>query len=227
MKKLLIFDVCNTIVNTNSTNEYINFLIEHNLWNKLYKNLLKNKYVLILFYFIHKYTHYNIHRKAIFKFFKWIKLDDVEKINYKFLKLYLSKKTKVMDILTKTKNINETDIFLISASINQPIDLLSEYLWVKSFSTKMTIKNKKYTGWVEHDLLWNKEFIIKKWAINLKKYHECNIYTDNTSDFNFIKYLNQSSIKSLKVYPVIKNNEQKKKRENFLFNNKVKHEFIY
>ncbi len=225
MKNLLIFDVCDTLVNTNSTTEYINFLINHNLWNKKYRKLLKNKYFLFCLHIIRKYTNIDIQRKITFRFFKWIYVHDEEKLKKEFFSLYLSKKTKIMDKLIESKDNKSNEVFLLSASINQPIDMLSQYLWVKSYSTKLVIKNNKYTGKVYYDLLWNKEYILKR-NINIYEYEKCMLYTDNLSDFPLIKHLKLNARK-LKVYPIIKNIQKENTWKNFLLDNNIDYEFIY
>ena len=160
MKKLVLFDVCKTLVNTNSTKEYICFLDSNNIWNKIYSRILKNRYLSILLYLINKYLNIDLSRELVFSFFKWISISNEDKLSKKFFNQYILKKTKIMDILIKYKKNKSYDIYLVSASINQPIDLLANHLWVWSFSTRLIVENNKYTWHVYHDLLWDKEYAL-------------------------------------------------------------------
>ena len=225
MKKIIFFDVCNTLVDTNSTVEYVNFLVKNNVGNEKCAKLLKNKYLSYFSYIVRKYTKYDLHRKITFKFFKWINIKDEKNLQSIFFNEYFSKRTKVMDILINSIDKKQNDIYLISASINQPIDLLSKHLGVKSFSSKLIIENDVYTWKAQYDLLWNKEYALKNSNISLNDYNECLFYTDNISDFSFIKFL-QIQSNNLKVYPIINNKRNITIRQKFLNNNEIKYEFI-
>lgn len=226
MKKLVLFDVCKTLVNTNSTKEYICFLDSNNIWNKIYSRILKNRYLSILLYLINKYLNIDLSRELVFSFFKWISISNEDKLSKKFFNQYILKKTKIMDILIKYKKNKSYDIYLVSASINQPIDLLANHLWVWSFSTRLIVENNKYTWHVYHDLLWDKEYALKNSDINMRGYDECFLYTDDISDFSLIKFLKLST-NHLKIFPIINNRINEKKRRKFLSNNKIDYEFIF
>ena len=70
-----------------------------------------------------------------------------------------------------------------------------------------------------------KEYALKNSNISLNDYNECLFYTDNISDFSFIKFL-QIQSNNLKVYPIINNKRNITIRQKFLNNNEIKYEFI-
>lgn len=225
MKSLILSDVCNTLIDLNSTYDYIKFLYHHNCWNKFLWKLLNNHYLWLFSYIVFKLTWFDLQRKLTPIFFKNIKKSDLSNINQNFRKFYISKRTKILDIIIKHKEKWEK-VILVSASINTPIHMLANYLWVDYYSSILEEKNEIYTWKLINDLLWNKEKLLKSKKLNIKQYKIVSFYTDNLTDIWFIKAIKKLA-KNSKFFIIIKSEKLKRKWLNTLSSNNIKnYEFI-
>jgi phosphoserine phosphatase len=225
MKKLILTDVCDTLIDLNSTYDYIKFLCKHNYWNKFLWKLLNNRYFWLFSYITFRLTWLDPQRKLTFYFFKNMKIDDLKKINQSFRKFYISKKTKILDKIIEHKN-KWDKVVLVSASVNPPIDMLWSYLWVDYFSSELEEKDWIYTWKVKEDYLWNKESLFVSKKLDNSKYDNVSFYTDNLSDIWFITFIQKLS-KNSNFYLIIKSERIKNKRLKLLHSNNIKnYEFI-
>lgn len=226
MKYLILSDVCDTLIDLNSTYDYIKFLYKHSYWNKFFWFLLNNYFFKLFSFIILKLTKYDIHRRLTFIFFKNIKKNWLNDINQDFRNFYISKKTKILDRIIEHKDKWDKTI-LVSASINPPIDMLGNYLWIDYYSSKLEEKNWIYTGRIKIDLLWNKEHLLASNELDVSKYDKVVFYTDNLSDIWFIKAI-QELAKSHKFCLIIKHEKIRNKRIKLLHAYNIKnYEFIY
>lgn len=226
MCRLVLSDVCDTLIDLNSTYDYIKFLYTHNYWNKILWKILNNRSFNLFSYILNRIIWIDFQRKLTPLFFKGIKKSNFSNINKDFREFYISKRTKILDKIIDHKN-KWDKVVLVSASINPPIDMLSNYLWIEHYSSILE-ENKewKYTWKIKNDLLWNKESLLKTKKLNLKKYNNVVFYTDNLSDIWFIKAI-QRLAKSYKFYLIIKHEKIRNKRTNLLHTNNIKnYEFI-
>lgn len=225
MNNLVLSDVCDTLIDLNSTYDYIKFLCKHNYWNKLLWFLLNNYFFKLFSFVIFKITKYDIHRKLTFIFFKNIKRNSLNLINQDFRDFYISKRTKILDKIIEHNNKWEK-VVLVSASINPPVDMLWNYLWIDYYSSILEEKNWIYTWKIKNDLLWNKESLLISKELDINKYETVVFYTDNLSDIWFIKSI-QNLSKNSKFYIVLKPEKLKNKRLKLLNSNNIKnYEFI-
>jgi len=222
MKKLYLFDVCWTIVNLNSTYEYINFLIDK--WiKKYYKIFFFKRYIWIVYYILEKIFRKDFKRNLAVRFLKWLKEDNLIKINkefYKYYKKYIN--LNIIETLLDKNKYNDT--YLLSASINPPIDFLKKDLNINGFSSVLWINNWKYNWKLDFDLLGKKENIFKEKLIEINLYDEIHFFTDNTEDISIINYFIKNN-KKIYAHIVIYNNKYYWKK--YFKNNNIKHEFIY
>ncbi len=225
MKNLILSDVCDTLVDLNSTYDYIKFLCNHNYWNK-FLGFLLNNYLFKLFSFIfYKITRYDIHRNLTFYYFKNMKKVDLKDINQQFRNYYLSKKTNILDSIIDHKN-KWDKVVLVSASINPPIDMLWSYLRVDYFSSELEEKDWIYTWKIKEDYLWNKESLFLSKKLDISKYDNVSFYTDNLSDIWFITFIQKLS-KNSNFNLIIKSEKIKNKRLKLLHSNNIRnYEFI-
>lgn len=222
---LILSDVCDTLIDLNSTYDYIKFLYKHNYWNKFIWFLLNNYFFKLFSFIISRLTRYDIHRKLTFIFFKNIKIDSLDDINQDFRNFYISKKTKILDKIIKHKD-KWDKVILVSASINPPIDMLGNYLWIDYYSSILEEKKWIYTWRTKNDLLWNKECLLNSKELNINNYDNVAFYTDNLSDIWFIKSI-QNLSKNSTFYIILKPEKLKNKRLKLLNSNNIKnYEFI-
>lgn len=225
MTHLILSDVCDTLIDLNSTYDYIKFLCKHNYWNKVLWKLVNNRYFWFLCYVAFRFTWLDLQRKLTFLFFKNMKIEDLNKINQSFRKFYISKRTNILDKIIEHKD-KWDKIVLVSASINPPIDMLWNYLWVEYFSSELEEKKWIYTWKVKKDLLWNKETLLISKKLDISKYDNVSFYTDNLSDIWLIMFIQKFS-KNSKFYLIIKSEKKRNKWLKLLHSNKIKnYEFI-
>lgn len=219
--QLIIFDVCNTLVDTNSTFSYVDYLIWK--WIKpKYKFLFHNKYIWYLHTLLYILFHFDSKIYLVKKYFKGLNVDKIESYSKEFYKWYENKIFPNMFDLIKSEK-NRSKVILLSASINQPIDFLKSKFWIEWFSSVLEEKNGIYTWNVEEPLRWNKESIFEKWYLKLSNYSWITFYTDNLDDIWLIRYLNNHN-KNVNICIVPYRN--KKYWNNYFINNKYKYEFV-
>ena len=188
MNKLVIFDVCNTLVDTNSTFSYVDYLL--NKWIKPWYRIFFHSRFLGYFYTI-LYLLFKFDSKIFLtkKYFKWLSVKKITALSWEYYEWYENKIfPHMLEIINKEKS--KAKIILLSASINQPIDYLKDKFQIEWFSSILEEKDGFYTWRVQQSLWWNKEQIFKKWKVNLNNYWSVDLYTDNIDDCWLIKYLN-------------------------------------
>ena len=196
-KHLIILDVCNTLVNTNSTFSYIYFLLDK--WIKSrYKILFHNRILCYFYNLIYKFLHFDIRIFLTKKYFKWLNVNKIKSISKDYFNWYESRIYPHM-LKIINKSLKSSKIIMLSASINPPIDFLKEKFWIEGFSSILQEKNWKYTWKVLQPLWWNKEKIFMENNLNLENYNKIDFYTDNHDDINLIKYLYKKN-RNLKIW---------------------------
>lgn len=220
-KDLTIFDVCNTIVDTNSTYSYIDFLL--NKWIKpWYKILFHNKLLWYCYHIIYIILWFDVKIWFVKKYFKWLNVKKIKKLSLEYFSRYKSKIfLHMLEIINHEKKASR--IILLSSSINPPIDFLKEELWIEWFSSILEEKNGIYTWKVLQSLWWKKEEVFKNKYFDLNKYQKIEFYTDNHDDINLIKYLYKQN-DNLKIY--IMSYWNKKYWDDFFYINKINYEFM-
>ncbi len=218
---LVIFDVCNTIVNTNSTYSYIDFLISK--WVKTsYKILFHNRifqFLINWFSFLFKKNYQIV---LIQKYFRWLNVKQTQTISIPFFKWYEKQIFPHMKNIINTEKKLWSHMILLSASINPPIDYLSEKLWIRSYSSKLEEEKWIYT-WKVSPLRWKKERIFINNHIKLSEFSTIELYTDNIDDVWLIKYLKRNS---LWLYVHILPYENKRYWEKFFKLYDIKHDMM-
>ncbi len=219
--KLIIFDVCNTIVDTNSTFSYVDFLISK--WIKpRYKTLFHNRFLWYFYTLVYLIFRYDIKIFLTKRYFKWLDVKKIKLISEKYFKRYESKIfPNILEIINHEKKSSK--IILLSSSINPPIDFLKDKFWIEWFSSILEEKDWKYTWEVLQPLWWKKEIIFKNKLFELKKYNQIDFYTDNHDDINLIKYLSKKN-RNLKIF--IMSYRDKKYWNNYFTSNKISYEFM-
>ncbi len=217
-KTLVIFDVCWTLYNWNSTIDYIRFLIKK-WYKRYYYPFFLKKYIWIFYVFINKILRKDFSRIIIWNFFKWLKKEEVKKFDKEFSEIYFKNLINISEI-EKYKN---EKIILLSASINQPIEILANKFKFDYFCSKLEVKNWIYTWKYIFDLLWKKEIIFEQKFFNILWFDKIIFYTDNMEDISLINYFLKKN-KSLELYIVKLKNEDYWNQK--LKNKKLKYEFI-
>ncbi len=199
MKKLTIFDVCGTLVSINSTDLYVEYLLDQ--WIKRPYKSLFIKPVQYIYHFIYIIFKIDIKRNLALHYLKWLDPNVLKQFDKKFInkyQQYIKKEIEYKLISAKKRG----DVILLSASINPPINLLANKYKINAFSSLLEQHNNVYTWDLLLDLLGKKEIIFEKWMIDLEQYTTIELYTDNKDDINLINFLYDTRKKvSVKIIP--------------------------
>jgi len=157
----------------------------------------------------------------IWNYFKGIDKSKTRKFDKEFKEKYIENIINIDKINMHKKD--KDDIMLLSASIPQPIEILSKYFNIINYSSELEVRKWHYTWRFKNDLLWKKEFIFLENKFDLKKYNKIIFYTDNREDISLINYLLEKK-KKINLYIIPYKN--KEYRLNFLEDKNIKYEFI-
>lgn len=177
--KKIIFDLCGTIVKSNTTFDFIKY------YHKTKKNHFHFFYMSLLTSFLGKIFHRIFKfsmRKAALKTIRGIPLDQLEKTAKKFSEITLKnqKNDIVIKIFNFYNNKNCYDIIIASASISPVVQAFSERLNIPFVSTILETKDNNVTGNIRYDMKGNK----------LASFMSDDIYlvvTDNFDDLPLIR----------------------------------------
>lgn len=209
--KLVIFDVCGTLIDGNSTQLYLDHLLRQtgvNLFAKVYKTI--KPMFSLLAGAIWKFFHYDITRIYVAKCFAGISIQEIQQLNAHFSKDYLKKLKNQNHFLQEKEQGNE--IILLSASISPPIQILSDFLSVPYYASTLKQKNSILTWSFEEDLQGRKQLIFSNRRVDLDSYEKIVLYTDNKEDTSLISYLFTTN-KLEKVHIIIFSPQDKRYRE--------------
>lgn len=183
--KIVIFDVCGTLYDGNSTLDFCTFLCRK--WFRPWWIFFFHKSLDFIYLLLRKLTNFDFQRKIIALFFRWFNVANISHFYEDFWNEYKKKLINVSYLSKYLKN-ESCHVFLVSASIEPPIYIFWDKFKLPHYSSKLEIINGVFTGRFSLDLLGNKDCIINK---ILKKFPLENIilFTDNKSDIWLINLL--------------------------------------
>ncbi|ENA0807068.1 haloacid dehalogenase-like hydrolase [Providencia rettgeri] len=177
--KKIIFDLCGTIVDSNTTFDFIKYYHrkKRNYMAYIYVSLLTSIFGKIL----HRTFRFSMRKKAL-KTLKGILPEQLISLAYGFSEVTL--KNKKIDIVFKIlefyKNNENYEIIIASASINPVVQAFSIILNIPFISSELEIKDKRITGYISCDLKGNKLKYFSEEQIHL-------VITDNFDDLPLIQ----------------------------------------
>ncbi|MGL5051636.1 MAG: haloacid dehalogenase-like hydrolase [Fusobacteriaceae bacterium] len=214
MRKIVFFDICETLYNCNTTFRFLEYIYAGNKKYYLLEFFRKNIFYKLLNKIIYKFLNIDITRSIYFLFLKG---KTREELNAKALKFYneILVKEEIkegMELLQLYKN-QGYEIILISASCDFLVEIISKELNVKKYYSSKLKYKKKCLGKLEKDILKTKHLIIKKYYTN----REIVLVTDNIQDFNL------ALVSSFSYILINKNNKKFWERKMKNINNIVRH----
>ena len=186
-----IFDICGTLYNSNTTLDFCEW-IEKRPFNKMILKVFKSYPVKILNKLLMKIFHFDFIRALHIKSLKGMTLNEIEsQVNF-FVQRVLNQK-KISEVHTLFKQIERTDVILVSATIEPIAKAVAHELNVKQYyaTTLWYDKDKYCTGKIDRDILGQKHLLFKNEEIDL-------IVTDNKSDYKLCLKAKQVVIVSKK-----------------------------
>lgn len=184
--EIYIFDICDTLYNSNTTFDFCKWRKNKKYWEFLlwFSSTILGKLInKISITFFKKEFSRNLHLKSLSN----INKDELYKEAILFTEIFLNKKkiNYTHNILEKLKNKNK-DIYLISASIDPVVEAISKHLNVKFISSELLYIDNICQGSLKKDLLGNKH--------NLNFINLSLVVTDNISDYQLCRMSEQSLI---------------------------------
>jgi phosphoserine phosphatase len=187
-----------------------------------YRPFFIDRFVRIIYAVLHKLFKKDFKLELTKRYFKGLKKEKLKKLNEDYLKRYINKLRR--PVFTKLLEEKEkSDVLLLSASINPPIDGLKEKYQLSGFSSLLEEKNGVYTGRTTLALRGAKEQIFEKQLFDLAPYEEIEFYTDNRDDIGLMEYL-QSKGKKLKIYIIPYHNRNY--RTTYFTSHPINYEFM-
>lgn len=213
MSKILAVDLCNTIYDSNTTQDFFNFVFENDDYYKSLKRKNKSVSFKVVNKLSNKIFKYDMSRALITKILSDKTKEEIDLLVLDFIDNFLSEKKieKVHSIIEDYK-LKGYKVVIISASYDFIARAVVKKLGLDScIASKAEIVNERYTGRVERDIFYKKFDVFKD---NFKLYSELIMITDNETDYDFVKNTKKS-------YIVINNSNRafwnQRREEKFIF----------
>jgi phosphoserine phosphatase len=184
---MIIFDVCNTLYKSNTTFDYIKYVLkkENQIFKLYYFYLLNNKYspIFTFLFIINKIAKKDFNKSISLKLLKGFTKIKLEKYAEKFYTEYL-----VTTEINETKKIlsdaiiEHNKVILLSSSIEPVVKTIANNLNVSYFSTTLNFNNNVFTGEIKHDLTGKKHN-----CLPLNIISESTVVTDNFTDYKILQ----------------------------------------
>lgn len=203
--EIVVFDVCNTLYDSNTTFDFIQFVIQRKLPRRtLSFKLLSFKYspVFIGLVVLGKLYKKDIIRQKALKLLSGLKKEELLQLSEDFYDTHLENK-KMHDVIAMLQQArSEADVWLFSNSIEPVIKTIAQRLQVNYEATELEYDaNDIFTGNISRDLNGRKkEAFIKRFGTQASIKLMC---SDNRSDQEILKL-------AKKPFVVVYNHEQKK-----------------
>lgn len=178
MNRNIVFDICGTLFEANTTNDFIYFISRKNIFNKL---IFTSRSVFIFNIFLKKIFKVNLLRKYYLYGLKGYTYEELLILAEKFYEDFLTnhKIKYTHDLLYKVKE-SGARVFLASATISPVCEVIAKKLGVDDFvSSNLEFENGVSTGKLVLNLAGKK---LKK--LNLESIEL--VITDNVSDISLI-----------------------------------------
>lgn len=185
---MIISDVCNTLYDSNTTFDYIKFVLEkENQLKKLKKvNSFDGKYHPrnIFSYVLNKLVGIDYAKSLAVKQLKGLSKEELDAYAVQFFNEVLSKK-QINIVFKKIKSLNEEHIVLASASLEPIIQEISNRLNAKSYAcSTLEYDNGISTGKIKQEAKGKKLDLLKEKMVLSNDY---TFISDNFSDKNIMK----------------------------------------
>jgi HAD superfamily hydrolase (TIGR01490 family) len=195
---LVVFDFCETIVSIQTADRFVDFVAKHSqpryfkLITLLEKALTKSRFYVLFSIFFSKY---NLSKKINLLKIRGVSETKLKELSYRYYNEII-KSNFNKDILTLLLNIIEQKniVYVISGGYNPYLELFClEYKIDYLFSSKIKIKNKSVTGFLEgKDCMFEEKVKLLQEHLNTHNLNFENtiVYSDSITDmplFNWAK----------------------------------------
>ena len=188
--KTIVFDVCDTLFYSNTTFDFIKFVLyRKNKLNYLVFLLVNSKLSPFFYpiYFLQKFIYKSdLFKKFSLKLLVGYSKEELENSGNDFFHQFLKhrKITQTHHLLDMAKT-NGEDIYLVSASLEPVVSAIAENYNLKYFSSSLDYQDNLFTGYLIEDLSGIKGEKLND-HINLVA-EDLTVVTDNLSDQKLMK----------------------------------------
>lgn len=196
-RKLIVCDVCDTLYKSNTTFDFIRFVVTNGpIFRLIALNLLTKKWspVFLILVLLGKISGIDYGRKLAIGFFAGIKEDQLAQASEKFFNDFLvSRRNEVVfNLLSKYRNSNK--LILASSSIQPIVQVIARANNFDDFiASKLECKYGRYTGALSLDLTGKKQSFVHE-MMDREGIRELIVITDNKSDKELVSMANESFI---------------------------------
>ncbi len=188
-EQLIVCDVCDTLFYSNTTFDFIHFLVSRENRYKFFLLKLVTKKWSPFFYVLE-----GISRVFKIDLVKLICLNflsgkDYDKVlraaNFFYDEVLAHRKiAPVFDLMERKKK--EGEFVLVSSSISPVVKVIAERVQVSFISSEVEIKNGKLTGKMKSELKGKKHVAIQS-LLKMNSKRQLTVITDNQSDFELVQ----------------------------------------
>lgn len=190
-------DVCDTLYRSNTTFDFIRFLVcEESKVRLVVFNLLTQKWspFFLVLEILGRINGIDYNRKLALKFFSGFDEHQLAKASEEFYYgfLVLRKNEKIFDLLVPYRNTAK--LVLASSSIHPIVKVIANAIDFDDFiASTLESKQGKYTGALSTDLTGKKQSFVRK-LMDKEGISELVVITDNKSDKSLVKMSNESFV---------------------------------
>lgn len=195
MKKILIIDICDTLYNSNTTFDFLNFYYFDNPNYKSLNKLRKNIFIKGFNKVFYKILKKDLVRIIFTLLLKNEKVKDIEIAAENFYNNFLKSREKELSLnLLKKYKLEGYDLVIISGTYEFIAKKIGEKLKVtKVYGTLLEEKKGKYSGRLKLDMLIHKKKIVHE-ILNENSDSVLHLLTDNITDYNLVKCAEKANI---------------------------------
>lgn len=175
-----IVDVCWTMYRSNTTFDFISFVVKRQKNFNLSFFLLNTFAVKLLLIALGRIFKKDYYRYCYIRLLKGYHYDELAKYVDQFYQEFLISRKIEFTFNLLDGFVDKTDVILCSASLDIIVEKVANDFGVKYFASHLAFKNNFCLGLLESDLLFSKHELFSDTEI------DC-VITDNLSDYNLVK----------------------------------------
>lgn len=190
----VIFDVCGTLYNSNTTFDFIEFVVQDNFKKKILLRTIKFRPIKVAILLLGRLFHVDIYKNLYIKQLKNFTYKELlSKSNSFFYNVLATKEIPFsFDLLKKFQNEKKYDVRLYSASLDIIINTIGHKLNLQTKSSELEFRSGICTGKLKLDLFGKKHELVKN---NDSIYA---VITDNLSDWKLLEIADKRIVLSKK-----------------------------
>lgn len=192
MKNKIVCDVCWTMYKSNTTFDFIDFVMEKEVKGTFKFYLVRNRMIRFLLIVLGKILNFDIYRNIYISLLKGFERSELNEYVNLFYENVLKRKEIFFTFeFLESVNKDSSEVILCSASLDIVVSKISTQYGYQYFASELEFVNEMCTGNLKRDLLADKHSLFTNDDV------EC-VVTDNLSDYELVKMSRTSKILSTK-----------------------------